>query len=351
MARKKQKKDQYQTSYYNIKDPLSYAGKTRFIRTLPARRRAEAEKWLSSQPAYLMHRQVPRRFKRVKVIAGFQQQIQADLVDVSRLAKFNSNVRFLLTAIDPFSKKAFVETLLKKDAVSVTDGFRKILDRLGFKPVFFFSDRGKEFLNTTFKAMLKKNHIDIYTSKDSAIKASIIERFQKTLMTKVYKFLTRENSSKYIHVLQDIIRNYNDTPHTATGLPPNKVNHKNKEAVWLRLYRPAAHERKETRFKIGDTVLIPKTRKPFAKGYHGGWAREIFRVGQIRHTTPLTYDLVDLQGDKIIGIFYGPELQKIALPQVFPIESVLDKKKDKLLVKWLNYPKKFNSWISTKDLQ
>ena len=97
--------------------------------------------------------------------------------------------------------------------------------------------------------------------------------------------------------------------------------------------------------------MIPKTRKPFAKGYRGEWTGEIFKIDLIRNTEPVTYNLADLQGDRVIGIFYERELQKVTVPSAFEIETVLDKKKDKLLVKWLHYPKKFNSWISTKDLK
>ena len=301
----------------------------------------------------MLFKRVPKRFKRLKVVAVFQQQIQADLIDVSHLAKFNSNVRYLLTAVDPFSKKAFVEPVLKKDAISVTDAFEKILDRLGFKPHIFFSDQGKEFLNSTFQSMLKRKNIKLYTSKDADIKASVVERFNKTLMTRVHKFLTRANSSRYLEALQDIISGYNHSRHKVTGITPSRVTNANKETVWLRLHKKTsrAAQKKKGRLKLGDAVLIPKTRKAFAKGYHGGWTGEIFKIDLIRNTEHVTYNLADLQGDRIVGIFYEQELQKVTVPSTFEIESVIDKKKDKLLVKWLYYPKKFNSWISIKDLK
>ena len=353
MARKKKKQiPAYQTKYYDIKNPSSYVSKTRLMTALPPDKRSEAESWLQKQPAYLMYKRAPKKINRLKVVAGFQQQIQADLVDVSNLSKYNSNVKYLLTAIDPFSKKAFVEPLLKKDAVSVTNAFREILDRLGFKPIIFFSDQGKEFLNRTFESLLKKNNIALYTSKDSEIKASVVERFNQTLMTRIHKYLTREESSSYLPVLSHIMANYNNTVHKATGLRPNDIDHSNKERVWLTLHKATSRRKnKEKRFQIGDTVLIPKRKKPFSKGYRGSWTGEIFTVCEIRNTIPATYNLADLQGDRIVGIFYGAELQKITPPEVYPIESVLDKRKDKILVKWLYYPKKFNTWISVKDLK
>ena len=171
-------------------------------------------------------------------------------------------------------------------------------------------------------------------------------------MTRIHKYLTREESSSYLPVLSHIMANYNNTVHKATGLRPNDIDHSNKERVWLTLHKATSRRKnKEKRFQIGDTVLIPKRKKPFSKGYRGSWTGEIFTVCEIRNTIPATYNLADLQGDRIVGIFYGAELQKITPPEVYPIESVLDKRKDKILVKWLYYPKKFNTWISVKDLK
>ena len=157
-----------------------------------------------------MHKTVPKKFKRAKTVAGFEMQLQGDLVDVSSLSKDNSNVRFLLTVIDVFSRKAFVEPLLRKTASSVAQGFEKILNRLGFRPFYFNSDQGPEFVNATFKALLRKHEIEIFTSNDADIKCAIVERFNRTLMSKIYRYLTKHNSRRYLDVLPDIINNYNN---------------------------------------------------------------------------------------------------------------------------------------------
>ena len=100
-----------------------------------------------------------------------------------------------------------------------------------------------------------------------------------------------------------------------------------------------------------DTVLIPKNKTAFGKGYKTGWVSEAFRIKKIRHTDPITYVLEDLQGEEISGIFYRQELQKTPLQDFYKIETVLDTKGDKILVKWKNYPTKFNQWISKRGLR
>ena len=114
--------------------------------------------------------------------------------------------------------------------------------------------------------------------------------------------------------------------------------------------KPHNNNNNKTRFIVGDYVLIPKNRKTFQKAYDVGWSREVFKIRRIRQTSPVTYNLEDLQNEPISGVFYEQELQKTKLPDTYEIESILSKKGDKYLVKWKHYPKKFNQWVHTKDL-
>ena len=61
----------------------------------------------------------------------------------------------------------------------------------------------------------------------------------------------------------------------------------------------------------------------------------------------MTYKITDYNGDEIQGSFYEQELQKTS-QSTFRIEKVLKRQGDKSLVKWMGYPKSFNSWIDTK---
>ena len=92
-------------------------------------------------------------------------------------------------------------------------------------------------------------------------------------------------------------------------------------------------------------------RKLFDKGFTPNWTEEIFVIDEILNTNPVTYKLVDLQGEKVAGSFYEPELQK-AKQETFCIEKIKrrDYKKKQALVKWKDYPDKFNSWIPLSEL-
>ena len=66
-------------------------------------------------------------------------------------------------------------------------------------------------------------------------------------------------------------------------------------------------------------------------------------------TIPVTYKITDYNREEIQGSFYEQELQK-TYQGTFRIEKVLKRQGDKCLVKWMGYPKSFNSWIDTKAM-
>ena len=206
--------------------------------------------------------------------------------------------------------------------------------------------------------MLKKK-ILYYTSKDKAIKAALVERFNRTIMTKIFRYLTKQNSKRYIDVLPHIIENYNNQTHSAIGISPKQVDHSNIERIWLRLHHKCEHRKKNNKkvkadLKVGDHVIIPKEKKTFEKGYQSGWTGETFRINKLKNTEPQSYILEDLLGEKIVGVFYRQELQKVDLPKTFEIETVLNVRgsgsKKEFFVKWKNYPAKFNQWVAAKSV-
>ena len=66
-------------------------------------------------------------------------------------------------------------------------------------------------------------------------------------------------------------------------------------------------------------------------------------------TIPVIYKISDYNGEEIEGSFYKQELQKTS-QGTFRIEKILKREGEKSLVKWIGYPKSFNSWIDTKAM-
>lgn len=74
---------------------------------------------------------------------------------------------------------------------------------------------------------------------------------------------------------------------------------------------PAIKSEEKQLFKIGDKVGISSFKKLFEKKYKNNWTHAIFVVSKIYFTNPITYSIIDLNREPILGKFYKYELQKI----------------------------------------
>ena len=177
-----------------------------------------------------------------------------------------------------------------------------------------------------------------------------MERFNRTLKSKLWRYFTKHDTLAYVDILDAVVDTYNRTPHRSIGMAPDDVTSGNKARVWFRLY--ADHvDYKESSLGVGDAVRISKARRVFKKGYLAQWTEEIFTIVERKSTRPPTFVLKDYGGEVLKGTFYPQELQKVSkADDVYRVEKILKRKKNQVLVKWLGYPVKFNSWVNVKDL-
>ena len=337
-----------QQRYYDPKRVGSYGGIAALRRVIPEQ---DVKRWLSEQDAYTLHKPVRRHFKRrCVVVGGPNQQWQADLVDMSRLKMANGGITFLLTVIDVFSKLAWCVPLKNKSASSLVAAFTPLLsDRA---PNTLQTDKGTEFLNRSLQKLLKEYGVHHFVTHNEETKASIVERFNKTLKTRMWRYFTKHQSVRYVDVLQDFMRSYNDSYHRSIGMAPSGVNSTNQEIVWQRLYGDEGGG--TPKYQVGDRVRISKAKRHFEKGYMANWTEELFTIENAHRSDPPVYHLTDWYGDKLDGTFYEPELQKVTVSKdkTYRIESILRwrNKRREVLVKWFGYPESFNSWIDAKTL-
>ena len=150
--------------------------------------RKQVQDWLSQQDVYTLHKPARRHYKRSRVIvSGIDAQFQADLCDVQSLSRYNKGYKYLLTCLDIFSKYAFVVPLKTKQGQELVKAFQTILSS-GRKPSKLQTDQGTEFLNRVFQKFLRENNIDFFTV-NSGLKASVVERFNRTFKNKSINIL------------------------------------------------------------------------------------------------------------------------------------------------------------------
>ena len=299
------------TQYYKLAQPASYTSQTKLEKVYHGKR--NVKDWLKNQKTQQLHKPIKLNFRRVYTYAPNVDYLwQIDLTFLRDLKHFNKGNEYLLACIDVFSKYAWVIPIKNKSAESVLEAFKIILSK-GRKPLKIQSDKGTEFENHLFQKFLKKNNIHFYTSKNYDIKAAVVERFNRTLKIKMYKYFTTKKTKKYINILDSLVSSYNNTYHRSIGMTPNKASQitssKERLKIFNRLY--PVREKDRNILKKGDRVRVSKLRKTFRKGYLANWSEEIFTIYRVFNTTPSLYQLIDRNREKIDGRFYFNELQKV----------------------------------------
>ena len=138
---------------------------------------------------YTLHKSARVRFHRRKTYSkGPGDVFHIDLKDLVNISAHNDGYRYLLTSIDVFTKRTWAVPTKTKTGREVSRAFEKILTD-GYKPNMVQSDRYGVF-KFHLQSMLKRHDIKFYTSENEDIKAAVVERFNRTLKTKMYRYFT-----------------------------------------------------------------------------------------------------------------------------------------------------------------
>lgn len=345
--------------YNNPAFSASFSGKKRFYDALKSKDKKLKFKTVSNKlkavNSYTLHKPVnkPKLYRRIYT-KGINYLYQIDLVDMTKFQDENDGYRWIITIIDTFSKKAWVFKMKRKSSESIMNVMIPFFDKN--KPQKIEFDQGKEFYNRPFIKLLKHHNIK-YFSTYSDHKCAIIERFNRTLKTRMYRSFTAQGNNRWVDNLQNLVDGYNETKHRSIKFAPNNVTNQNENKVRKNLYPKVIKNKKHTKqlFKIGDTVRITKKKNIFEKGYEKTWSHEVFTISEIKDTYPVTYGIKDYKGETIYGSWYSNELQLVDVSNnIWPIERIVKTRKRKgkteYFVKFLGYPDEANSWITQTEL-
>lgn len=347
--------------YYDPRNKDAYGTEEKLYRAAKSRdvsiTRNGVRNWLRSQFTYTLHRPARRRFTRRKVLATRPgQHVQIDLVDLQRYAKDNDGHTFILTAIDVFTKFAYALPLKNKQGTTLKAAFEHIF---GFQhPENIFSDAGTEFLNKDVQALFKQQGINHMIAQNPEIKASVVERFNRTLKEKIFKYLTARGKGKYryLEALPQVIHAYNETVHSSTKYRPVDVNDDNAKDVFKNLYGVGSHEellrkRKKPKLREGDKVRVKHPLGVFDKRYYPNWSDHIYTVVKVLHGSPVLYRINDARGNTERKRFYEQELQPVK-EGLYRVDQIVrrNKKQKKALVSWIGFDPSYNSWEPEENI-
>lgn len=290
-----------------------------------------------------LHKQARKKYPRRKVtLKGIKDLYQADLVEMQPYAKFNKGYRYIMTMINCFTKFAFAVPLKDKTGAEVARALDPILVKHQMKN--FQTDDGKEWFNKNVAKLMKRYNINHY-STFSEMKASIVERLNRTLKSRMWKQFTARGTYEWLTILPDIVKSYNNTKHRTIGMKPKDVKLKHVKDILARINKQAKPIKYKAKYSVGDSVRISKNKRIFTKGYLPNWTNEVFKIYAVKPTKPPTYILQDYMGEILKGGFYEQEISATKTGDIYLVDKVLQRKGDKVLVRWRGFDKTHDSWI------
>ena len=239
--------------YYKPSEPYSFGRKTN---KLPP-------EWWRQSRTYSLHKPIRHRFPtRATITSAPHIQYQADLIEMIPYARENRGYRYILVIIDIFTRYCWVSPLKSKTGEELAHVFKKIFQSEAPPPMYLQTDQGKEFYNTHVRRVLTKLKIHLFSTK-SPFKASMAERVNRTLKSKLWRYFTYSGKYKWLAVLPQLTESYNNTPHRSlpNRLTPSMANDKER---WFTIWQHQQYEGVEKRvfkphkFSIGDWVRVSR---------------------------------------------------------------------------------------------
>lgn len=324
----------------------------------------KAKEILEHIEGYTLHRE----YKKPKIYNPYyvhkrREQVQADLIDISKIARQNNGVQHLLLLIDIFTKRVWVYPVKNKNARTIESVLSRWIRSLDETPDKLMTDQGTEFVNQRVQNLLLRHNIEWQAALGTS-KAAIAERANKSIQILIYKYLTQNETLRYIDKLDNIIQSYNKRGHRSLDFfSPQQADSPQNEGMihaihQTRYTKLAAHRRDTLPFKVGDLVRIKtdvkqvsSSRRAYAEQFKG----EYFNIIRINRTLPIAmYYLRSVDTQELIrGGFYANELQR-QRGDIYKIERIIRRRVRngvrEIFVKWKYFSPQWNEWIPEENI-
>ena len=276
---------------------------------------AKIENFLRHNFIHSVHRRITKRkFPRRRVISRFPfENFMGDLIEYPNFKYQNKGYKYILILIDCFTKMIYARPMKKKSKEWTADALISIFKEFDTFPINLITDGGLEFFNADVQKIFQSYGINHFAYKTrTKWKASIVERAIRTIKSKLERIFYKQGTNRWIDVLDNIVENYNRTPHSAHNLPPLEVNDENRDIVYKRMY-PFRSITIVCRLKEKDRVRKIKEKTLFEKGYKINWSEQIFQIKSVRQSNGVCwYKISSLDNIEEPGIFYYYQLNLVS---------------------------------------
>lgn len=250
--------------------------------------RRKIANWLKTQEVAQLYKQTKTtRDIQPTILSGPYKQIAIDLADMQ--SNEYNGYKYILTAVDLFSKYAWARPLKNKTEKEVTKAMKDILESIGHHVSSIRSDNGSEFIANSFKKLLKDYEIkQVLSDAGKPQSNGGIERFNGTLKRLIRMTITHSDDHNWPDYLDDLIENYNVTKHRVTKKTPmeaisedTKTNEKIRDNIRNAVIKKnLSIDNNKNLLHIGDRVRLKLQYSEHQKQKEL-WTREVYRIYKV----------------------------------------------------------------------
>ena len=253
-------KENVNTAYYS-EEPYSFGSKQSLIKHFGKAEKHLIEQALENNDIYTRYHlyRKPKYYSPYYVYRA-RQLIQADVInfDNKDLVDFNDGYKYLFTAIDVFTKYAWVFPIKKHNCKTSQQCIARIVQESNpLKIENFQSDRGSEFKCRDVINYLSKENIHQYYALSDR-KAAVVERFNLTIQMLLYKMMDKSMTRRWIDFIEPAMKIYLHRTHRTIKMSPLEAesshNHQTLREIFMQKYTKANLRKKKPKFKVSDTV-------------------------------------------------------------------------------------------------
>lgn len=241
--------------------------------------KSQVLEWLNKQlPAQRTSQQIKSKNDYLPIYSDAPNSFQIDLTFFDRYKNQNNGYYILFTAININSRFVYAYPAKNKDM----DTILKFLEEMNKKNEIdnITCDEGSEFKNQKFIKYCEDNEINLYFVKGDSHKLGIINRFHRTLKEKLTKYFIAYDTVKWFDIIDDIIKNYNNSYNRGIGTTPENMNDFKQQEL-INEKKLKTDILRNDKIRIGDKIRMKEDKETFGDKMNPKYSKDIYTVVKI----------------------------------------------------------------------
>ena len=214
--------------------------------------------------------------------------------------------------IDIFSKLSWAVPVHFRDAKAITAAFGQMLTTVNLRnSKRLQTDKGKKFVDLNIQTLIILHGINHFAI-ESEQKATVMERFNRIIKTKIWTYLSYWGTVRWLNEIQDLVDAYNNSRHRSIGMAPSDFHIINENCFYLRLF---GNEDNYLKPQVPNKSIMQACshKTVFDKRYMPNWSKKHCTVRKAllprKRTKGRVYKLMDYNDESVKDSWYPQKIQ------------------------------------------